>query len=98
MNMTINDEQIALLKKHGINISKENALNDLFNIIPKDITLDNKVYSLIINYYYYNEIYYGYIDFKGVIQQSEIWSTLDTDNIANSLYNILIQLIVNNAI
>lgn len=33
MNMTINDEQIALLKKHGINISEENTLNDLFNII-----------------------------------------------------------------
>lgn len=91
MNMTINDEQIALLKKHGINISKENTLNDLFNIIPKDITLYNQ-------YYYDNEIYYGYTGFGGVIQQSEIWSTLDTDNIANSLYNILIQLIVNNVI
>lgn len=97
MNMTINDEQIALLKKHGINISKENTLNDLFNIIPKDITLYNQYYSLIINYYD-NEIYYGYTEFGGVIQQSEIWSTLDTDNIANSLYNILIQLIVNNVI
>lgn len=97
MNMTINDEQISLLKKHGINISKENALNDLFNVIPKDITLDNEYYSLIINYYD-NEIYYGYTGLGGAIQQSEIYSTLDTDNIANSLYNILIQLIANNAI
>lgn len=97
MNITINNDQINTLKKYGINISKDNALNDLFNIIPKDITLHHQYYSLIINYYD-NEIYYGYTSFGGVMQQSNIWSTLDTDNIVNSLYNILIQLIVNKVI